>query len=159
VKVKIISVGKIKEKYIQLGIEEFSKRLTPHVKLELIEVKDFKAPQNYSDAEIEKVKEQEGTLILSHVQRDDYLVALAIDANQKSSEAFASHLDQLMTYGHSKVCFVIGGSNGLSNEVYSRSNELLSFSKMTFPHQLMKLVLLEQLFRAIKILKNEPYHK
>lgn len=158
-KIKIISVGKLKEKYLVMGIQEYAKRLSSYASIELIEVKDQKAPENYSDAEIEKVKQVEGQDILNKVSQDDYVIALAIEGKHYSSEVFASHLDQLATYGHSKLCFIIGGSNGISRDVYQRSNELLSFSKMTFPHQLMRLILLEQIYRSYRINRNEPYHK
>lgn len=158
-KIKIVAVGKLKEKYLLMGINEYLKRLSAYANVEIIEVKDEQAPERFSEAEIERVKDIEGQAILNKIQHDEYVIALAIEGQQKSSENLAVHIDQLATYGHSKLCFVIGGSNGLSKKVYERSNELLSFSKFTFPHQLMRLILLEQIYRSFKINRNEPYHK
>lgn len=157
--ISIITVGKLKEKYLKQGISEYLKRLSAYAKVEVIEVADEKAPENLSDAEAEQVKQQEGERILSKISADAYVIVLAIEGKQWSSEDLAGKLDHLATYGKSKVAFVIGGSLGLSNDVLQRSNEQLSFSKMTFPHQLMRLVLLEQVYRAFKINRGEPYHK
>lgn len=157
--ISIISVGKIKEKYLKLGIAEFEKRLGPYCKLQLIEVQDEQAPEQMSDKEIELVKEKEGQRILQHIKEGHYVIALAIEGVNWSSEELAKELDRLATYGNSSICFVIGGSNGLSEQVLKRSQVKLSFSKMTFPHQLMKLILLEQVYRAFRIMKGEPYHK
>lgn len=158
-KIKIISVGKLKEKYLLLGINEFKKRLSVYTKLEDIEVNDEKAPESFSDAEIKQVKQIEGQRILSKIDSDDYVIVLAVEGDMKTSEELSESIERLMTYGTSKFTFIIGGSNGLSNDVYNRGNELLSFSKMTFPHQLMRLILLEQIYRSFRIMKNEPYHK
>ena len=157
--IAIISVGKLKEKYLKMGIEEYSKRLGSYAKLELIEVADEKAPEHLSDADMEIVKRKEGERILSKIGTDTYVIALAIEGKMKSSEQLAADIQSLMTYGRSKVAFVIGGSLGLHEDVMKRSDEKLSFSKMTLPHQLMKLVLVEQIYRAFRIMKNEPYHK
>jgi len=159
VNIAIISVGKLKEKYLKMGIEEYSKRLGSYAKIELIEVADEKAPENLSDADMEIVKRKEGERILSKIGADTYVIALAIEGKMKSSEQLAADIQSLMTYGRSKVAFVIGGSLGLHEDVMKRSDEKLSFSKMTLPHQLMKLVLVEQIYRAFRIMKNEPYHK
>jgi 23S rRNA (pseudouridine1915-N3)-methyltransferase len=152
-------VGKIKEKYIKLGIAEFEKRLGAYCKLQLIEVNDEQAPEQLSEKEIEQVKGKEGDRILQQIKQDHYVIALAIDGVNWSSEQLAKKLDHLATYGQSQIAFVIGGSNGLSEAILKRANERLSFSKMTFPHQLMKLILLEQVYRGFKIMKGEPYHK
>ncbi len=157
--IQIISVGKLKEKYLKQGIAEYVKRLGPYAKVEIIEVPDEKAPEQLSETEMQQVKEAEGNRILSKIGQDVHVVALAIQGKQQTSEQLAKNLDQLATYGKSKVAFVIGGSLGLSDEVLKRSNEQLSFSKMTFPHQLMRLVLVEQIYRAFKINRGEPYHK
>ncbi|GAA0378312.1 23S rRNA (pseudouridine(1915)-N(3))-methyltransferase RlmH [Bacillus horti] len=157
--ITIISVGKIKEKYLKLGIAEFEKRLGPYCKLQMIEVADEQAPEQMSEKEIEQVKEKEGQRILQQIKADRYVIALAIDGVNWSSEQLAKELDRLATYGHSSICFVIGGSNGLSDEVLKRAQVKLSFSRMTFPHQLMKLILTEQVYRAFRINRGEPYHK
>ncbi len=155
----MISVGKLKEKYLKQGIDEYMKRLGPYAKLSVVEVPDEPAPENMSEAEMEQVKDAEGDKILSKIGQDVYCIALAIEGNQQSSEAFAAELDRLATYGQSKIAFVIGGSNGLSDKVLKRANAKLSFSKMTFPHQLMRLILIEQIYRAFRINRGEPYHK
>jgi 23S rRNA (pseudouridine1915-N3)-methyltransferase len=155
----IIAVGKLKEKYLKQGIEEYAKRLNSYAKLEMVEVPDEKAPEELSNLEMEQVKQKEGERILSKISSDAYVIALAINGKQKSSEELADSLDKLATYGKSKVTFVIGGSLGLSDEVLKRADEQLSFSKMTFPHQLMKLILVEQIYRAFRINRGEPYHK
>lgn len=157
--ISIITIGKLKEKYLKQGIDEYLKRLTPYAKVEIIELPDEKAPENLSDIEMEQVKEKEGERILSKISDDTHVIALAIEGKMKSSEQLAKDLDQLATYGKSKVAFVIGGSLGLSPAVMKRSNDTLSFSKMTFPHQLMRLILLEQVYRAFRINRGEPYHK
>lgn len=157
--IQIISVGKLKEKYLKMGIEEYTKRLGSYAKIDLVEVPDEKAPENLSDADMEIVKKKEGDRILSKIGADTHVIALAIEGKMKSSEQLASDLETLMTYGRSKIAFVIGGSLGLHEDVMKRSDEKLSFSKMTLPHQLMKLVLVEQIYRAFRIMKGEPYHK
>jgi 23S rRNA (pseudouridine1915-N3)-methyltransferase len=159
VNISIITIGKLKEKYLKQGIEEYLKRLSSYAKVEIIELADEKAPENLSESEMEQVKQKEGERILAKISDDTYVIALAINGKQKSSEELAKEIDSLATYGKSKVAFVIGGSLGLSSEVMKRSNAALSFSKMTFPHQLMRLVLVEQIYRAFRIIRNEPYHK
>jgi len=158
-KITVITVGKIKEKYFVGAINEYAKRLTKYCKLNVIEVADEKAPENLSDADMLIVKKKEGERILSKVRDSDYVIALAIEGKQVTSEGLADKLSSLALTGKSDVTFIIGGSLGLSNEVMKRSNYQLSFSKMTFPHQLMKVVLLEQIYRSFRILRNEPYHK
>ncbi|HIX42213.1 MAG TPA: 23S rRNA (pseudouridine(1915)-N(3))-methyltransferase RlmH [Candidatus Kurthia intestinigallinarum] len=157
--VTIISVGKLKEKYLKMGIEEYVKRLNGYTKIDLVEVPDEKAPEQLSDAEMEIVKKKEGERILAKIPQDAYVFALAINGKMRSSEQLSKDIENCMTYGHSKIVFVIGGSLGLHDDVLSRANDLLSFGKMTLPHQLMKLVLVEQVYRSFRIMKNEPYHK
>ena len=157
--IQIVSVGKLKEKYLKMGIEEYTKRLGAYAKIDLVEVADEKAPENLSEADMKIVKKKEGDRILAKIGADTYVIALAIEGKMKTSEQLAGDIESLMTYGRSKIAFVIGGSLGLHEDVMKRSDEKLSFSKMTLPHQLMKLVLVEQIYRAFRIMKNEPYHK
>jgi len=159
VNIQIVSVGKLKEKYLKMGIEEYTKRLGAYAKIDLVEVADEKAPENLSEADMEIVKKKESDRILAKIGMDTYVIALAIEGKMKTSEQLAGDIESLMTYGRSKIAFVIGGSLGLHEDVMKRSDEKLSFSKMTLPHQLMKLVLVEQIYRAFRIMKNEPYHK
>ncbi|ANZ98837.1 23S rRNA (pseudouridine(1915)-N(3))-methyltransferase RlmH [Carnobacterium divergens] len=157
--IKIISVGKLKEKYLKMGIEEYVKRLGAYCKIELIEVPDEKAPEKLSAAEMIQVKEKEGERILSKIPENAYVFALAIEGKQRTSEEFSKEIDQLGISGKSQLVFVIGGSLGLSDAVLKRSNTQISFGKMTLPHQLMRLVLVEQVYRGYRIMKGEPYHK
>ncbi|MGR6899334.1 23S rRNA (pseudouridine(1915)-N(3))-methyltransferase RlmH [Rummeliibacillus sp. BSL5] len=157
--ITIISVGKLKEKYLKMGIEEYVKRLNGYTKMEIVEVPDEKAPEQLSDAEMEIVKKKEGERILAKLTPDHYVIALAINGKTRSSEELSKDIESLMTYGQSKIAFVIGGSLGLHDDVLSRANDKLSFGKMTLPHQLMKLVLVEQVYRSFRIMKGEPYHK
>ena len=158
-RISIICVGKIKEKYLKLGIDEFTKRLSKYCKLEIIELDDEKAPENLSDKEMLMIKEKEGKKILSKIKDNSYVIALAIDGKNLSSEELADTINNLGVRGNSHIVFIIGGSLGLSDEILSRANYKLSFSKMTFPHQLMRLILLEQVYRAYRINSGEPYHK
>lgn len=157
--IKIITVGKIKEKYIQEGIKEYSKRLSRYCSLEIIEIDDEKAPENLSDKEMEIVKAKEGERILAKIPQNSFVIALAIEGKQLSSEDLSQKMSDVMVQGTNDITFIIGGSLGLNRDVINRSDFKLSFSKMTFPHQLMRLILLEQVYRAWRILKNEPYHK
>lgn len=157
--IQIIGVGKLKEKYLVQGIEEYAKRLNPYIKFQMIEVADEKAPDTLSEAEVSIVKEREGERILAHVKESAHVIALAIGGHLWSSEELAAELDRLGTYGSSHVAFVIGGSHGLSDSVLRRAQQKLSFGRMTLPHQLMRLVLTEQIYRAVKINRGEPYHK
>lgn len=157
--ITIISVGKLKEKYLKMGIEEYAKRLSGYTKIDLIEVPDEKAPEQLSEAEMEIVKKKEGERILAKIAPDHYVIALAINGKMRSSEDLSKDIENLMTYGHSKIAFVIGGSLGLHDDVLNRADDKLSFGKMTLPHQLMKLVLVEQIYRSFRIMKGEPYHK
>jgi len=159
VNITIVSVGKLKEKYLKMGIDEYVKRLGGYAKMDLIEVADEKAPEQLSDAEMDIVKKKEGERILAKISTDTYVIALAINGKMKTSEQMATDLESLMTYGKSKIAFVIGGSLGLHEDVLKRADEQQSFGKMTLPHQLMKLVLVEQVYRSFRIMKGEPYHK
>jgi 23S rRNA (pseudouridine1915-N3)-methyltransferase len=158
-KITIVTVGKLKEKYLKQGIEEYLKRLSAYAKVDIVEVADEKAPENMSEAEMNEVKRKEGERILSHIGQDTYVITLEIGGKMISSEQLAEKMDQLATYGKSKVAFVIGGSLGISEEVQKRGDFSLSFSKMTFPHQLMRLILVEQVYRGFRIIRGEPYHK
>lgn len=157
--INVIGVGKIKEKYLKLGIDEFKKRLSKYCKLDIIELDDEKAPEKLSEKEMIMVKEKEGKKILSKIKDTSYVIALAIDGKNLSSEELADKMSDLAVRGNSNITFVIGGSLGLSDEVLDRADYKLSFSKMTFPHQLMRLILLEQVYRAYRINNNEAYHK
>ncbi|MFC4077258.1 23S rRNA (pseudouridine(1915)-N(3))-methyltransferase RlmH [Salinithrix halophila] len=158
-RIQLLTVGKLKEKYLRMGVEEYIQRLTPYAKVEVQEIAEEKGQDPLSDAEIEQIVAKEGERILRLLSPDTYAIALAINGLALSSETLANHLDQLATYGRSKVAFLIGGSYGLSREVLQRADFTLSFSKMTFPHQLMRLILLEQLYRSFKINRGETYHK
>lgn len=157
--ITIIAVGKLKEKYLKMGIEEYLKRLSAYAKVEIVEVADEKAPENLSEGDMLRVKEKEGERILGAIKNGQHVVALAIDGEMWPSEKLADKLDTWATYGKSSIAFVIGGSLGLSEGVLKRADDKLSFSKMTFPHQLMRLILVEQVYRGFKIIKGEPYHK
>lgn len=157
--IQIVAVGKLKEKYLVQGIAEYAKRLGPYVKLQMTEVPDEKAPESMSAAEELQMIAKEGDRILAQVKADTHVIALAIEGQMWSSEDLAQQLDKLGTYGTSHICFIIGGSCGLADSVLRRAQQRLSFSRMTFPHQLMRLVLVEQVYRAIKINRGEPYHK
>lgn len=157
--IKLITVGKLKEKYLVQGINEYVKRLGAYGKVQIIEVPDEKAPENLSEAQMLQVKEKEGERILAKIKDGEYAFALAIEGKNSSSEAFAKQLEQLQIQGKSQFVFVIGGSLGLSQAVMQRSNAQISFGKMTYPHQLMRLILVEQIYRAMRINHGEPYHK
>lgn len=159
VNISIVAIGKLKEKYLKQGIDEYIKRLSAYAKVDIIELPDEKAPENLSDQDMKIVKDKEGERILSKISPDAHVIALAIEGKMKSSEELADNMDRLATYGKSKVTFLIGGSLGLSDAVLKRADEKLSFSRMTFPHQLMRLILLEQVYRAFRINRGEPYHK
>ena len=158
-KVKLITVGKLKEKYLKDGISEYVKRLGRFTKFESIELPDEKTPDNARESENKLILEKEGRLILSKVGDRDYVIALAIEGKQFPSEQFAKEIEQATLKGHSEITFIIGGSLGLSLEVKKRANRLMSFGLLTFPHQLMRLVLVEQIYRAFMIQQGSPYHK
>ena len=157
--IKLITVGKLKEKYLVQGINEYVKRLGAYGKIQIIEVPDEKAPENLSEAQMLQVKGKEGERILGKINDGEYVFALAIEGKNPSSEAFAKQLEQLQIQGKSQFVFVIGGSLGLSQAVMQRSNAQISFGKMTYPHQLMRLILVEQIYRTMRINHGEPYHK
>lgn len=158
-KITILAVGKLKEKYWKQAISEYEKRLSAYSKIEIIEVPDEKAPENMSDKEIEQVKEKEGQRLLAKIKPQATVITLEIQGKMLSSEGLAEEMQRRMTQGQSDFVFVIGGSNGLHENVLQRSNYALSFSKMTFPHQMMRVVLIEQVYRAFKIMRDEAYHK
>ncbi|SHJ93091.1 23S rRNA (pseudouridine(1915)-N(3))-methyltransferase RlmH [Paramaledivibacter caminithermalis] len=157
--ITIISVGKVKEKYLKNAINEYSKRLSRYCKLRFIEVPDEKAPENLSDTEIGNIKYKEGEGILRNIKEGTYVIALDIKGKMMTSKEFAKKLNNLGIQGKSNIAFIIGGSLGLSQNVLNRSDFKLSFSPMTFPHQLMKVILLEQVYRGFRINRGEPYHK
>ncbi|MBQ8489257.1 MAG: 23S rRNA (pseudouridine(1915)-N(3))-methyltransferase RlmH [Pseudobutyrivibrio sp.] len=157
--VRILCVGKIKEKFYRDAILEYSKRLSKYCSLEIVEVNDEKTSENSTENEINIIKDKEGERILKHIKDRDYTIALAIQGKQQDSVAFSKYIENLGITGNSSICFIIGGSLGLSDAVMKRCNDSISFSKMTFPHQLMRVILLEQIYRAMRIMNNEPYHK
>lgn len=157
--IDIVCVGKVKERYLRDAIDEYRKRLSRFAKIDIVEVADEKTPEHASDALNEQIKEKEGERILKHLRGDAFVVALAIEGDQLTSEHLAARIAQWGLHGVSRLQFVIGGSLGLDPRVLTRADMLLSFSKMTFPHQLMRVILLEQLYRAFKINAHEPYHK
>lgn len=158
-KITLITVGKIKEKFYSDAIAEYSKRLSRYCKLDIIQVADEKTPDSASQIQERQIKEKEGERILAQVRDGSYVVALAIEGEMLSSEALAEKIDRLGVSGQSQIVFVIGGSLGLSDAVLKRADYKLSFSRMTFPHQLMRVILLEQIYRSYRIMHGEPYHK
>ncbi|MDQ0151274.1 23S rRNA (pseudouridine(1915)-N(3))-methyltransferase RlmH [Eubacterium multiforme] len=157
--ITLITVGKLKEKYLKQAIDEYSKRLSRYCKLEIIELPDEKTPDNASENEEKQIKEKEGRGILSKIKDNSYVVAMDLKGKQITSEEFSVFIDRCGITGNSNIVFVIGGSLGLSEDVLRRANYKLCFSKMTFPHQLFRVMLLEQVYRAFRIMKGEPYHK
>lgn len=158
-KITILCVGKVKEKFYRDAILEFQKRLSRYCKLEIVEVTDEKTTEQATDTEISLIKEKEGERILKAIKEDAYVVCLAIEGVQRDSVELSEQIERLGVRGISHIYFVIGGSLGLSNSVLKRADEKLSFSKMTFPHQLMRVILLEQIYRSYRIMNHEPYHK
>ena len=158
-KITLITVGKIKEKYLKDAMAEYQKRLGSYCKLEMIEVADEKTPDNASPVVEEQIRGKEGERILKHVKDDAFVITLEIQGKQLSSEELADKIDKLGVTGTSHITFIIGGSIGLGQDILKRSNFALSFSKMTFPHQLMRVILLEQIYRSYRIINGEPYHK
>jgi 23S rRNA (pseudouridine1915-N3)-methyltransferase len=158
-KITILCVGKVKEKFYREAIDEFTKRLSRYCKLEIIEVSDEKTEEQSSETEIRLVKEKEGERLLKNLKEDAYVIALCIDGKQLDSEELSEKMEKLGIQGVSHICFIIGGSLGLSDAVVKRADFKLSFSKMTFPHQLMRVILLEQIYRGYRIMNHEPYHK
>jgi 23S rRNA (pseudouridine1915-N3)-methyltransferase len=159
VHIEICAVGKIKEKFFRDALDEYKKRLSGYCRIGITEVQDEKTPENAGESEREIILQKEGERLLKKISERDHVIALAIDGKMMSSEEMADHLEGLFNKGNSSIVFVIGGSLGLSREVLSRADEKISFSKMTFPHQLMRVILLEQIYRSFRIIKGEPYHK
>ncbi len=158
-KITLVAVGKIKEKFFADAIGEYGKRLSRYCKLEIIQVADEKTPDKASEAQARQIKEKEGERVLAQIKEGGYVIALAIEGKMASSEELAEKMERLGIEGKSQVVFVIGGSLGLSEAVMRRADESLSFSRMTFPHQLMRVILLEQIYRSYRIIAGEPYHK
>ncbi|MBU3876357.1 23S rRNA (pseudouridine(1915)-N(3))-methyltransferase RlmH [Faecalicatena sp. AGMB00832] len=158
-KITVLTVGKIKEKYLKDAIAEYSKRLSKYCKLEIIEVADEKTPDQASEVVEEQIRDKEGERLLKNIKDDAFVITLEIRGKQLTSEELADKIDKLGVGGVSHIIFVIGGSIGLSKAVMARSDYALSFSKMTFPHQLMRVILLEQIYRSYRIIQGEPYHK
>ena len=158
-KLTVITVGKLKEKYWVDAVKEYKKRISKYAKIELIEVADEKEPNNASEKDIEMIKDKEGERILSKIKDSQHVVTLEIEGKEYTSESLAKQYQTWMNTGKSDVVFVIGGSNGIGREMKKRSNQEISFGSLTYPHQMMKVMILEQLFRVNKILRNESYHK
>lgn len=159
ININLIVLGKIKENYFKDAINEYKKMLKSYADLSIFEIMDEPCPENLSDKDMEKVKNIEGEKILSKIKGDAYVIALEIGGKSLDSVAFSHKINDLMIDGHSNITFVIGGSLGLSDEVLKRADYKLSFSKMTFPHKLMRVILMEQIYRAFRIINNHPYHK
>jgi 23S rRNA (pseudouridine1915-N3)-methyltransferase len=157
--ISIIAVGKVREKYLTQGMEEYLKRLQRYATVSIIEVGEEQVPESLSAAEQQQAKQREGERLLKQVREHQYLIALALPGRQCTSDQFAAHLQLLGVQGQSDLAFLIGGSLGLADAVLRRAVLLLSFGKMTYPHQLMRLILLEQIYRGFKIMRGEPYHK
>lgn len=157
--ITILAVGKIKETYLKDGILEYLKRISAYCNIEIMEVPDEKAPEKLSIKQQNQIKDLEGERLLSKISKDAYVIALDLKGKQLTSENLANKIQDIQTYHSSHIIFVIGGSLGLSNSVLTSSNFRLSFSHLTFPHQMMRLVLLEQIYRSFRINNNEPYHK
>ena len=158
-KITIITVGKIKEKYLRDAIAEYSKRLSKYCKLEILEVADEKTPDHASAIVEDQIRDKEGERILKLLKDDAYVITLEIGGKMLDSVEFSQKMEQLGIQGKSHIIFVIGGSIGLGNEILKRSDLAISFSRMTFPHQLMRVILLEQIYRSYRIMNHEPYHK
>ena len=158
-KISIVCVGKVKEKFYRDAISEYEKRLSRYCKFQIIEVADEKTPDKASAIEEEQIKEKEADRILSHIKEDAFVITLEIMGKKLDSVSFANLLEQKAVHGISHIQFVIGGSLGLHQKVSQRSDYKLSFSDMTFPHQLMRVILAEQIYRAYRIISGEPYHK
>lgn len=158
-KITVITVGKIKEKFMKDALGEYSKRLSKYCKLEIIEVADEKTQENASEVVCNQIRQKEGERILKYIRDDAFVITLEIKGKMLTSEELANKIETLGVQGTSHIIFIIGGSIGLSEEVMKKSNFALSFSKMTFPHQLMRVILLEQIYRSYRIINGEPYHK
>lgn len=157
--IRLVAVGRMKEKYLNDGIAEYQKRITRFASFNIVEIKDESAPESLSAKELEKVKDVEGKRILEAIKPGEFVIALVVKGKRLTSEEFSALLSDVKLRGFSKVAFLIGGSNGLSDEVTARADLSLSFSSFTFPHQLMRLILTEQIYRALTIEAGIPYHK
>lgn len=158
-KITLVAVGKIKEKFFEDAISEYRKRLSRYCKMEIIQVADEKTPDGAGEALESQIKDKEGERILASIKDGSYVIALAIEGKMMNSEELAAKIENLGISGTSQIVFVIGGSLGLSSKVMARADFSLSFSRMTFPHQLMRVILLEQVYRSYRIIQGEPYHK
>ena len=157
--ISLLTVGTIKERYFRDGVAEYQKRLSKYCRLEIVEVADEKTPDKASETEEAQIRQREAARILKAVRDNAYCIALTIDGKKRDSVNLATHIEQLGLSGKSNLVFVIGGSLGLHDSVVQRADETLSFSELTFPHQLMRVILLEQIYRCFRIINNEPYHK
>ena len=158
-KIKIYAIGKIKENYLKLGIDEYLKKIKPYCQVEIVEVNDEAIPNNPNDSEIEIAKNKEGEKVLQLLKNSEYLIGLDLDKKEFKSPEFAEYLNKKLENSGASISFVIGGSYGLSDQLKNRCNDSISLSKMTFLHQMTRLILLEQIYRSFKILRNETYHK
>ena len=157
--INVICIGKLKEKYLQDALSEYSKRLSKYCILNITELPDEKLPNNLNDSLINMIKEKESNNIISHIEKNSYVITLDLKGKQYTSEEFSRKINNISLNNSSSITFIIGGTLGLSDKVLKSSNELIGFSKMTFPHQLIRIFLLEQTFRAFKISNNETYHR
>lgn len=157
--IRIAAVGRIKEKWMREGIADYLKRIQPYEKTEIIEVEDEKAPESNSDAENEKVKTTEGSKLLKQIRDTDYVVVLDLAGKEMDSVSLSKHIESVHTRGYNRIVFVIGGSLGVSRELIARADFRWKLSVNTFPHQLCRIIVLEQIYRAFRILHHEPYHK
>ncbi len=157
--INVICIGKLKEKYLQDALSEYSKRLSKYCILNITELPDEKLPNNLNDSLINMIKEKESNNIISHIEKNSYVITLDLKGKQYTSEEFSRKINNISLNNSSSITFIIGGTLGLSDKVLKSSNELICFSKMTFPHQLIRIFLLEQIFRAFKISNNETYHR
>ncbi|MCI9063599.1 MAG: 23S rRNA (pseudouridine(1915)-N(3))-methyltransferase RlmH [Clostridia bacterium] len=158
VHINIICVGKLKEEYLKQAVSEYSKRLTKYCDLNIIEINDEQLPNRINETIIEQIKEKECKKIMEHIKNDSYVIPLDLKGKQFTSEELSTKIENIQTQGYSNITFIIGGTLGLTSEVLKKANESICFSKMTFPHQLIRVFLLEQIFRSFKISKNETYH-
>ncbi len=157
--ITLLTVGKVKEKFYRDAIDEFAKRLSRYCKLKIVEVEDEKTPDGASDNLCSQIMDKEGDKLKKYITDDAYVIALAIEGKKYDSVSFSNKINSIGVGGKSHIIFVIGGSLGICNFIKKRADELISFSDMTFPHQLMRVILLEQIYRAYRIMNNEPYHK
>ena len=159
VSINVICVGKLKEKYLKDAVLEYSKRLSKYCNLNIIEISDEKLPNKINNSIIDEIKEKECRKILNNIKKDSYIISLDLKGKEYSSEEFSTKIQDITIKGFSSITFIIGGTLGITNEILNKSNELICFSKMTFPHQLIRVFLLEQIFRGFKIAHNETYHR